>query len=412
MKKLYFLFIVVLVLSSEISLSQTWTQTLNGIPMWAMSKDRYGNIYAGSSGSVKAIYKTTNEGQNWLTLLSGSPSNFLGLSVDSLGNIFGANVSNGVMKSTDGGNNWVNIPISTFGNKNVQTVVCGKNGVVVVGCNNGGIFRSTDYGVTFPDTSLTGVTIVTLVVDRFNSSIIYAGASSTTGSTGFFISTNSGFSFSGPYNVNTCWGIMQKTPNDLYMVTTSTGTPFTKSTNGGYNWTTVSAQPGSMRGCSLDLAGNIYINGNGGVFKSTNDGLSFTNTGITASGNQIVSHGNKMYAATTGSTTGGVWIYTDTTLTSVTPVSTGIPENFELKQNYPNPFNPVTKIEFSVPVAEFITLKIFDIMGREIRTLVNEKLQPGTYEKSFDGSQLTSGVYFYKIAIGDFVSTKKMLLVR
>ena len=86
--------------------------------------------------------------------------------------------------------------------------------------------------------------------------------------------------------------------------------------------------------------------------------------------------------------------------------------DFYLNQNYPNPFNPVTKIEFSVPVTEFITLKIFDIMGREIRTLVNEKLQPGTYEKSFDGSQLTSGVYFYKIAIGDFVSTKKMLLVR
>ena len=412
MKKLYFLFIVVFVLSSKISLSQTWTQTLNGIAMWSVCKDNLGNIYAGSSGTVKAIYKTTNEGQNWLTLLTGSPSNFLGLSVDSLGNIFGANVSNGVMKSTDGGNNWVNIPISAFGNKNVQSIVCGKNGYVLVGCNNGGIFRSTDFGVTFPDTALTGITIVTLIGDRFNSNIFYAGASSTTGLTGLFISTNSGFSFSGPYNINSCWGVMQKSSSELYMVTTSTGTPFTKSTDGGYNWSTVSAQPGSMRGCSLDLAGNIYINGNGGVFKSTNDGLSFTNTGITASGNQIVSHGNKMYAALTGSTTGGVWIFTDTTLTSVAPVTTGIPQNFELKQNYPNPFNPVTTIEFSVPVTEFITVKIVDIMGREIEMPVNQIAKAGSYKFTFNSKGLSSGIYFYRLTSGKTNIQKRMILLK
>jgi len=412
MKKLYILFIVAFVLSYEISFSQTWTQTLNGIPMWAMCKDRFGYIYAGSSGTVKAIYKTTNEGLNWLTLLSGSPANFLGLSVDSLGNIFGANVSNGVMKSSDGGSNWVNIPTSTFGNKSVQSVVCGKNGYVLVGCNNGGVYRSTDYGVTFPDTSLTGVTIVTLAVDRFNSNIFYAGASSTTGLTGLFISTNAGYSFTGPYNTNSCWGVMQKTPSELYMVTTSTGTPFTKSTNGGYNWATVSAQPGSMRGCSLDLAGNIYINGNGGVFKSTNDGLSYTNTGVTASGNQIVSSGNKMYAALTGSTTGGVWIYTDTTLTSVTPVTTGIPKSFELKQNYPNPFNPVTTIEFSVPVTQSVTVKIFDIMGREIDMPVNQILKSGRYKFTFNGTGLSSGIYFYKLISGVTQLQKRMLIVK
>ena len=119
-----------------------------------------------------------------------------------------------------------------------------------------------------------------------------------------------------------------------------------------------------------------------------------------------------MYAAVTGSTTGGVWIYTDTTLTSVTPVVSGIPKSFELKQNYPNPFNPVTIIGFSVPVTGLVTIKIFDVLGKEVWTLVNEKLQPGTYGTSFDGSKLTSGVYFYKISAGDFRETKKMLLVK
>jgi hypothetical protein len=87
-----------------------------------------------------------------------------------------------------------------------------------------------------------------------------------------------------------------------------------------------------------------------------------------------------------------------------------------LYQNYPNPFNPVTKIKFDVgrirESSTFIVLKIYDVTGREIETLVNEQLQPGTYEVSFDGSSQTSGVYFYQFISGDYRETKKMLLIK
>lgn len=88
-------------------------------------------------------------------------------------------------------------------------------------------------------------------------------------------------------------------------------------------------------------------------------------------------------------------------------------EGYELGQNFPNPFNPSTKIKFAVPVAENVRLSVFDVSGKLISYLLNgQRLTPGTYEADFDASGLAAGVYYYKIEAGDFVSTKKMLLVK
>lgn len=93
-------------------------------------------------------------------------------------------------------------------------------------------------------------------------------------------------------------------------------------------------------------------------------------------------------------------------------ISSGIPSSFSLSQNYPNPFNPTTVIRFSLSGVSNASLKIYDVTGREVETLVNEKLQPGTYEASFDGSRLTSGVYFYKLETNGFRDVKKMMLIK
>jgi hypothetical protein len=89
-----------------------------------------------------------------------------------------------------------------------------------------------------------------------------------------------------------------------------------------------------------------------------------------------------------------------------------VPERFGLEQNYPNPFNPTTRIEFSVPRSTFVTLKVFNLLGQEIATLVNEKQSPGIYTVQFDGSKLASGVYFYRLQSGNFISVKKMVLLK
>lgn len=412
MKKLSFTFVIFLFLYS-ISYSQTWTQKLNGISMWSLCKDLQGNIYAGTSGTVKAIYKSTDGGNTWNPVLENSSANFLYLCTDSLNCIWAANVSNGLMKSTNGGNNWITIPVSTFNGKSVQSVVCGKFGHVYVGTVSGGIFRSTDYGVTFPDTAVSTGTFVTMVLDRYNPNIVYAGASSLVGLTGLYRSTNAGLTYIATNNANTCWGVIQKSTTEFYMATTTTGYPFTKSTDAGLSWTTVGTQPGAMRGMTLDAAGNIYICGNGGVFKSTNNGVSFTNANLTYSGNQIISYQNKILAAISGTANGGVWIMVDSTISGSQNNSESVPADFKLFQNYPNPFNQFSIIRYQLSSSGNVKIKIFDTQGKEIITLVNKKQNAGKYEIRFDGEKLSSGVFYYSLSLDNKIfETRKMLMIK
>jgi len=89
-----------------------------------------------------------------------------------------------------------------------------------------------------------------------------------------------------------------------------------------------------------------------------------------------------------------------------------LPDEFSLFQNYPNPFNPTTKINYSIPRAGFVTLKVYDILGNEMKTLINEEKTIGNYEVEFTASNLPSGVYFYRLTTGEFVETKKMIVIR
>ena len=89
-----------------------------------------------------------------------------------------------------------------------------------------------------------------------------------------------------------------------------------------------------------------------------------------------------------------------------------MPTEFSLKQNYPNPFNPNTSIQYTVSSNQFVSLKVYDILGNEIVTLVNEEKLAGKYEVEFDATELTSGIYFYKLTAGPFIQTNKMVLLR
>jgi hypothetical protein len=98
-------------------------------------------------------------------------------------------------------------------------------------------------------------------------------------------------------------------------------------------------------------------------------------------------------------------------------ISSEIPVRFTLYQNYPNPFNPVTSIKFDIPSlvrrgAGVVVLKVYDVLGREIITLVNEELKPGTYEVEFDGTNYPSGVYYYKLITENYTETRKMILIK
>ena len=108
------------------------------------------------------------------------------------------------------------------------------------------------------------------------------------------------------------------------------------------------------------------------------------------------------------------------TLVGIDDYKNNIPSEFQLYQNFPNPFNPTTKIKYTIPDVEtrhasslqMVTVKVYDVLGNEITTLVNESQAAGSYEVEFDGSKIPSGVYFYQLKAGQFIETKKMVLLK
>ena len=392
--------------------SQTWVRKLDGISMWSLVKDFSGNIYAGASGTVKSIYKSTDGGDMWVEVLSNGASNFLSIACDSLTNVYAGNVSNGLMKSSNGGLNWTNVPVSVFNSHSVESVACGRSGYVYVGCISGGVFRSTDNGATFPVNVINTLTIVTLAVDRFNPDIIYAGASSgSPPNYGFYRSTDGGLTFSSNLNPFNIWGVAEKLNGDLYTITTSSPYPFHKSTNGGLNWSMQCTLSSAKRGLCMDLSENFYASGNGGVFKSTDDGMSFSNFNFTFTSNQIINFQNKILVAASGTSNGGVYIYTDS-LVSIKEIHNTIPKKYVLYQNYPNPFNPETIISYDIAGKSRVILIIYDIQGRQVSVLVNQIQNAGNHKAVWNASDFPSGVYYYNLTADSYSETKKMVLVK
>ena len=119
--------------------------------------------------------------------------------------------------------------------------------------------------------------------------------------------------------------------------------------------------------------------------------------------------GNKIYASFLYNS---LWYYDLSQITNISELNNSIPDGFILQQNYPNPFNPTTKINYSIPNNCHVKITVYDVTGREILTLVNRYQNSNEYSISFDASGLASGIYFYNIKAGDFVQTKRMLLIK
>jgi len=149
------------------------------------------------------------------------------------------------------------------------------------------------------------------------------------------------------------------------------------------------------------------------VFLSTNSGTSWTavNTGLTNTEIRALAvSGTNLFAGTFGR---GVWRRPlSEMVTTVQRFPDEVPAGFSLNQNYPNPFNPTTTISFSLSSTSFVSLKIFDVLGREVSTLFSEELPAGWYSRQWKAAGLPSGVYFYLMQAGSFTETKKLILLR
>ncbi len=166
---------------------------------------------------------------------------------------------------------------------------------------------------------------------------------------------------------------------------------------------------------------NIGIGGTLNYLNSSMMNFSITNLGVSVSNGQTFSLRIYPYSPT-GSKVGtlSLAIHNNVEICGTTSSITGvedtkqviIPKNYSLYQNYPNPFNPTSIIQYDIPKNSFVLLKVYDILGREVKTLVNKEQSPGRYNVTFDAAQFTSGIYFYSLRAGNFYQIKKMMLLK
>ncbi len=359
------------------------------------------NIFAGTNAGV---YLSTNNGEFWSLTSFNQSGNVLLIN----GNSIYAGTNNGVFLSTNNGQNWTHLGL----NNNVWSLaINGSN--IFAGTNEFGVYRSTDNGVNWTQTSLNNKWINSLVISGNN---IFAGDLT---SCSVFRSTNNGDNWTqiplggSATEVVSCLAVN----GNNFFAGTDNGGVF-RSTNYGLNWALTDLMDVSIM--SLTINGNYIFAGaaiwtlsHGGVFLSSDNGESWILK------KQGMSNSSVWSLATTSQyifagTDSSVWRRDLSEIIGIQNISTEIPSGFILYQNYPNPFNPSTKIKFDIPanLVGQTFLSVYDISGHEVAKLVNEVLQPGTYEVTFEGGNLPSGVYFYKLTSGEFTATKKLILLK
>jgi photosystem II stability/assembly factor-like uncharacterized protein len=335
-------------------------------------------------------YQTSDAGLNWQQVTPFNNSLMIWYHKYKSNILFGGDGSN-VWRTTDSGTNWEIISTDFGGGWFVyhpqnDSIIYAYSYIIAVQ-------KSTDMGATWQDKT---------------NGLIQPG-------------TNNPASVSG-------LAIRKDNPNILYCVQDAKG-GISKSIDGGENWFQIDSSfrtlntTMSVSSIYLDeiKPGRFYVStkGNGsftndsswgGLFLTEDDGLTWRKlfTGHVTYIRGDNSNPKNIYF----NTFLGIMKIPDTLTTDISREDDFIPQKFELLQNYPNPFNPSTTISWQSPFSSHQTLKVYDILGREVATLVNEWKEAGRYSIAFDGSKLASGVYIYQLRVNDFVSSKKLILLK
>lgn len=333
-----------------------------------------------TSNNIGRILKTTNGGNTWSLVPLPMERNMT--------TIYFVNSSTGyasgyrtMLKTTDAGDTWVSQNPNFFSNYLFAIHFTEVNTGYVVG-NLGTILKTTDGGDAWiPQNSTTSLNLWGV----------------------YFMDANTGVVVGGP--VGNSQNIILRT------------------TNGGNIWEPV---PYTVSTCLLGAVRFIssttgYITGSCNQILYTKDGGQSWFNLISPLNNynfrtSFFTSADTGYVVGEDPLTGGTGYVLKTTdgggVTGISPSSNETPKEYKLLQNYPNPFNPSTTISYQIPSQGRVTLKVYDLLGREVATLVNEELKPGSYGTTWDAAGFASGVYFYRLQSGEFVDIKRLILLR
>ena len=360
------------------------------------------------------VYTTTNAGTNWYPANNGL-GNWGIYALGKKNNMIFAGTNQGVWRSLDSGNTWTDV---NFGLTNTAVTCFEKvDSIMTTGTYGGGVFISTDNGNYWygSNINLSNLTIKAL---KAKDSLLFAG----TYGGGVFLSTDRGFTWAARNTglPDVYVSSLATVFNDIYVSIYNRGVY--KSTNRGASWTGASSGLGTFNVLSLASDyNNLYAaTETGGIFISTNGGTSWAaiNTGIDPSHYYINAIGFNDTYVFCAPYQEPVYKRPKLQVQGINDVSSLISESFRLYDNYPNPFNPQTTIKFDVIKTTELLLQIYDIKGRLISEPVNGIRNAGSYSVNFNGSNLTSGIYFYRLSAksnfseGSLTQTKKMLLIK
>jgi photosystem II stability/assembly factor-like uncharacterized protein len=391
-------------------------------------------IFAGS----KVFHKTTNGGSSWTlgnggSQLDGNQILSIGVSSTSTDTIYVGTApitsSAKLFRSTNGGTSFINITGSLPDRYPDDIAVDPVNSKIVYtvfsGFGTSHLFKSTDAGNSWIDigSSLPDVPSSAIVIDPNNTSNLFLG-----NDLGVYFSPDAGQTWFEYIN-----GLPQASMIlDLSIVRSSNRIRAVTHGNGVYEAAIDVTVPVELTSFSADVQNEKVLlkwststetNNNGFEVQRSFDGKSFATIGF-VSGNGTTTEPNnysfidenqseKIYYRLKQLDYNGTYSYSN--IISIDAITLN---DFVLEQNFPNPFNPSTIIQFNIPIESFVTLKIYDVQGKEISTLVNDLKQPGSYKFEFIPRNLSSGVYFYKLSTKtqntgrEFIKTRKMLFIK
>lgn len=327
------------------------------------------------------------------------------LAVNDSGHILAATES-GLYRSVDGGATW-QVHLS---GKEVRAVLLGSDGYQYAGTWTDGVYRSTNNGWTWVQKN-DGInsTVVHALMDRYENGPQYTVFAGTIGGgvSASFNYANSWMGLAFPYEFVTC---IDKTSEGILFVGTLADGVY-RSYDNGNTWTKMVGVPdGPIYAIRIDGDNNIFVSSwLFGIFASADLGDSWVDLGVGGYGISASFPGpdGKLFASSRGKI-----LLNNSPLTSVKNNAANLPTVYSLEQNYPNPFNPSTTITYSLPKAGMVTLKVYDILGKEVATLVSDVKEAGTHKVVFNASKFASGIYIYKLSSGDVNISKKLILMK
>jgi hypothetical protein len=400
--------------SGTIYAQNRWVRTLIAGRVNAVACNPQGVLYAFTTGGsliIDTVYCSLDTGATWSRTGGYVPGSTMAMCFNSKGDIFVGNSSSGIFRSTDNGVSWKTL--NQVGSMSTLSLVINRAGQIFAGDDGGVIYRSTDSDTVWTNLGTFGGMVMSIAID--STGIISAAVHHDSRPSRVVQSVDNGYTWTqlgADFGVDYVSSLALSSGGDIFLATGSLGVLRYGQNN--QNWTQANSGITHTFITSLLASGTILFAGyEQGVYLSPNNGENWYDASDGIEGNYVNSFavcGTSIFA---GTREAGVWMRKiSNMITTVNAGSHEFVKAFSLGLNYPNPFNPSTTISFSLPSRSFVTLKIFDVMGRDVATIASEEFPSGSYSRTWNAKGVPSGVYFYRLQADAYSETKRLVLLR